>query len=159
MRATAILVRWSGGWRWRASVNTPRIEICQGHAGDGVEVLRKADAELDTYKAGQSELTVGIDPATGDPIPGLDWREGDEVFVDGSWRVVVALTSTLDDATGRWVSVPQFGTVLDVPQERIARTLRAIGGLNQGTSHIARPIESLRPPGIRPEGTYSPPAT
>jgi hypothetical protein len=156
MRATAILVRWQGGWRWVGDPSL-RIEICQGHAGDSSEVIRKAQQELVTYEDGQTEITVGVDPAAGDPVPGVDWVEGDEVFVDGAWREVEALTLTLDDQTGRWTAVPQFGVVLDMPEQRIDRTLKSIGGLNSGTSHLARPVGSLLPPGVRPDGSYSPP--
>jgi hypothetical protein len=151
MRATAIWVRWQGGWRYLADAAAPLvIQVSQGHSGDGSEVVRKAEAELNTYGQGQTELTVGIDPAVGDPVPGVDWIEGDEVNVDGAWRETEALTLALDDSTGRWVAVPQFGTVLDVPEQRISRTLRNIGGLNQGTSHLARPVGSIPPPGVRP---------
>lgn len=150
MRANAILVRWQGGWRWVQDVTGLRIEISQGHSGDSSEVLRKADAEVDTYKAGQTEITVGIDPAIGDPVPSLDWIEGDELNVDGAWREVEALTSTLDDETGRWTDVPQFGVVLDMPEQRIDRTLGAIGGLNRGTSHLTRPVASIPPPNVKP---------
>lgn len=150
MRGTAILVRWKGGWRWVIAIADLRIELCQGHAGDSAEVVRKAEAELDTYGDGQSQITVGIDPAQGDPVPGKDWKVGDEVYVDGAWRVVVALANRVDDSTGRITPVPQFGTVLDEPEERIARTLRNIGGLNGGTSHLARPVDSLPPPGVKP---------
>lgn len=150
MRANAILVRWKGGWRWVTDVSGVRIEISQGHAGDSAEVIHKANREVDTYKAGQSQVTVGIDVPAGDPVPSVDWIEGDEVHVDGSWQEVEALTCTLDDETGRWVDVPQFGTVLDAPEERIDRTLASIGGLNKGTSHIARPVASLPSPNVKP---------
>lgn len=150
MRANAILVRWQGGWRWVTDVSGLRIEIFQGHAGDGAEIVRKGQAELVTFGAGQSQLVVGIDVLPTEPVPSVDWIEGDEVHVDGSWQEVEALTCRLDDETGRWVDVPVFGTILDDPPQRIARTLRNIGGLNQGTSHIARPVASLPPPNVRP---------
>lgn len=146
MRATAILVRWKGGWRWRAAVLPPlRIETSQGHAGDSSEVIRKADAELDTYANGQSQVTLGVAPGS---LDGL--IEGDEVHADGAWQEIAAFTATLDDSTGRWTDIPQFGTVLDEPEQRISRTLRSIGGLNQGTSHLARPTATIPPPNIRP---------
>lgn len=150
MRATAVWVRWQGGWAYIDSEVTPGIEMCQGHSGDSAEVVRKAEAELDTYGQGQSEITVGIDVPAGDPVPSVDWIEGDEVHVDGAWREVEALTCTMDDETGRWTDVPQFGTVLDDAPERIARTFRNLGGLNGGTSHIARPVATIPPPQVRP---------
>lgn len=151
MRTTAILVRWKGGWRWRAATLPPlRIEVSQGHAGDSSEVIYKADAELDTYANGQSQITLGIKVADGDPVPGLAWAEGDELLADGSWQEVAALTSTFDDATGQWTDIPQFGTILDEPEQRISRTLRNIGGLNQGTSHLARPTATIPPPNVKP---------
>lgn len=148
MRATAILVRWSGGWRWVEDDDPegPRIETCQGHSGDSREVLRKAQAEVRTYRYGQTQITVGVRPGVLDGI-----IEGDPVHVDGAWRELEAVTATLDDQTGLWNDVPQFGTVLDDDaEERMDRTLRAIGGLNQGTSHIARPVAPLQQPNVRP---------
>lgn len=145
MRTNAILVRWKGGWRWVDDVDGPRIETSQGHAGDSAEVVHKANAELDTYKAGQSQLTVGIAPGA---LTGI--IEGDEVHVDGAWQEVEAFAATLNDKTGQWLDVPQFGTVLDEPEQRVDRTLRNIGGLNQGTSHIARPVATFPPPNVRP---------
>lgn len=157
MRGTDILVRWQGGWRWVEDDDVPlRIEMCQGHAGDGLEIVRKATAERATYKLGQTQITVGIDPAVGDPVPGVDWIEGDELNADGAWQEVEALACEVDDATGRVIAVPVFGTVIDEPEERVSRTMRSIGGFNGGTSHIARPIASILPPGIRPPGDYSP---
>jgi hypothetical protein len=152
MRATAILARWQGGWAWAADDSAPlRIEICQGHAGDDGEVLRKTTAELVTYSLGQTQITVGLaQPYPTDPIPGKDWTVGDEVFVDGAWREVEALACQVDDSTGRVTVVPQFGVVLDEPSERIDRTLGSIGGLSGGTSHLARPVDSTSPPNIRP---------
>lgn len=151
MRATAILIRWKNGWRWvDADAQPLRIEISQGHSGDSAEVIHKALAELDTYANGQTEITVGINPAVGDPVPSIDWIEGDELHVDGAWREVAALTSTLDDETGRWVDVPQFGVVLDAPEQRIDRTLQNIGGLNKGTSRLTRPVASIPAPNVKP---------
>jgi hypothetical protein len=151
VRANAILVRWKGGWRWVDDVVGLRIEISQGHAGDSSEVVRKAQAELDTYSAGQTQVTVGIDVPPGGPVPSVDWIEGDEVHVDGAWQEVEALTCSMSDETGRWTDIPQFGTVLDDPEERIARTVRNIGGLNGGTSHVARPVQTIQQqPNVRP---------
>lgn len=151
MRATAVLVRWQGGWRWVDDDAAPlRIEVCQGHAGDSAEIVKKAQAELSTYSAGQTEITIGYDPADGDPVLGLDFDAADEVMVDGAWREIVVATYAVDDDTGRIVAVPQFGDILDMPDVRIARTLRSIGGLNSGTSHLARPVLSLPPPNNRP---------
>lgn len=151
MRATAILVRWQGGYRWVASSSAPlRIEIAQGHSGDSAEIVAKATAEVGTYENGQTEITVGVDPPAGDPLWGEDVIEGDEVLVDGSFREVEAFTVSIDDATGRKSIVPQFGTVLDEPTERIARTFRNLGGFNGGTSHLARPVATIPPPGVRP---------
>lgn len=152
MRATAILVRWQGGYRWVADSGAPlRIEIAQGHSGDSSEVIAKATAEVNTYSDGQTEITVGVDPETGDPVWGEDIDVGDEVFVDGGWREIEAYAASVDDDTGRVVGIiPQFGVVLDEPDERIARTFRAIGGLNQGTSHLARPVASVSQPNVRP---------
>lgn len=150
MRANAILVRWQGGWRWVTDVDGLRIEIDQGHAGDSAEVIRKATAELNTYKAGQSQVTVGIDVLPSEPTPSVDWIEGDEVHVDGAWQEVAALSCSFDPETQRWTDVPVFGTRLDDPPQRIARTLRNIPGLNQGTSHTARPVASLPKPNVKP---------
>lgn len=150
MRFTAILVRWQDGWRWVESAEEPRIETCQGHSGDGAEVIHKASAELATYKFGQTEITVGIDPAAGDPVPGMDWTVGDEVEVDGSFREVETLTVTIDDDTGRVSAVPQFGDIIDSPAERVDQNLAAIGGLNKGSTHLGRPVDSLPPPNLKP---------
>lgn len=151
MRATAVLVRWSGGYTWVADETRPlRIEIAQGHSGDSSEVIAKAQAEVTTYKNGQTEITVGIDPPAGDPVWGEDLDVGDEVFVDGTWREIEAYAVSIDDDTGRKTIVPQFGSVLDAPDERIARTFRNLGGLNAGTSHIARPVASLQQPNVKP---------
>lgn len=151
MRATAILGEGSEFDVLAVDGTAPiRIEIAQSHSGDVEEVQRKVNAELATYKDGQTEITVGIDPAVGDPVPSLDWSVGDEVFVDGAWRVVVALTCTLDDESGRWTDVPRFGVVLDQPHERIDRTLAAIGGLNKGTSHLTRPNVQAPQPNLKP---------
>lgn len=152
MRATAILVRWQGGWKWVVPVSGTRlsIEICEGQSGDSAETIHKARAELRTYQDGQVEMTVGIDPALGDPVPGKDWTAGDQVVIDGGYDEVVALTMTLNDATGRWSAVPQFGTRLDHPDQRIDRTLKSIGGIVGGTSHLARPVAPAQPPGVRP---------
>lgn len=152
MRATAILVRYQSGYRWVADATRPlRIEIAQGHSGDSAEVVAKATAELSTYKNGQTEITVGVDPPVGDPVWGEDLREGDEVLVDGSWREIEAYTATIDDDTGRVVGiVPQFGQVLDSPPERISRVFRNIGGLNSGTSHLARPVATIPQPNVKP---------
>lgn len=151
MRATAILGKDQRGWIWRASVLAPlRIETSQQHSGDRTQVIHKLDAELGTYSAGQTEITVGIDPAEGDPVPGVDWIEGDELNVDGSWREVEAVALTLDDESGRWVPVPQFGSILDEPDQRVDRTLQGIGGMNGGTSHLTRPVSLSPPPNVRP---------
>lgn len=151
MRATAVLAKGEFGWLFVSSDRFPRIEIQQDHAGDRSEVVHKVNQELVTYRDGQSQITVGIDVPPGDPVPGVDWTAGDEVEVDGSFQEVEALTSRWDDVTGRWVDVPQFGSILDEPDERIARNFRSLGGVNGGTSHLARPSgevprASNRPP-------------
>lgn len=150
MRATADLVRWQDGWRYIDSGADLGIEIAQGHSGDGPEVIRKAQAELATYGAGQTELTVGIRPLATDPVPGVDWIEGDELHIDGAWREAEALTSTWSDQTDQWDDVPQFGTVLDTPEDRIGQAFKGIGGLNGGTSHLARPVASIPQPNVKP---------
>lgn len=146
MRATAIWVRWKGGWRYVADGAAPLvIMMAQGHAGDSREVVLKAQAELGTYGAGQTQVTVGVAAGSLDGLV-----EGDEVFVDGAWQEIEAFAATLNDSTGQWMDVPQFGTVLDEPEERIARTLGALGGLAHGSSHTARPVASISPPNVRP---------
>lgn len=151
MRFSADLVRYEGGWQWVVNEAAPlRIETCQGHAGDTAEIIRKAEAELVTYSYGQTEITVGIDPSEVDPIPGIDWGAADELYVDGDWREAVSLDLKFDDATSRVDAVPQFGTVLDAPAERVDRQLRSLGGLNGGTSHLARPVGEVTPPGVKP---------
>jgi len=151
VRTTAILVRWQRGWSW-VDINDPdlRIEISQGHSGDGPEIVRKATAELATYGEGQTEITVGIDPDADDPVPLVDYIEGDELHVDGAWRELAAMASTFNDATGQWTDIPQFGTVLDDPELRIDRTFRNLGGLNGGTSHLARPVATVPQPNVKP---------
>lgn len=148
MRANADLVKWQGGWRWVNTAETIRIEMFQTHSGDAAEVLAKATAELETYRDGQTEITVAVD------TPGIEWGtdliEGDEVNVDGAWREIEAYTSQRDNATGKWVDVPQFGVLLDPPEQRIQRTLRGIGGLNGGTSHLTRPASAPQQPNVRP---------
>lgn len=151
MRVTAILVKWEGGWRWVSDDDAPlRIETQQDHSGDLSEILYKAGQELITYSSGQTELTVGINVADGDPTPGVGWSVGDEVYVDGEWQTVIALTSTLDDQTGLWTDVPQFGVRLDSPDERVVRNFQAVGGVNGGTSHLARPAQVAPGPNLRP---------
>lgn len=148
MRCTAILARGQFGWIDRsASLPALRIETAQGHSGDRDEVIRKVDAELDTYATGQTEITVAVDEGSG-PVWGDDLIEGDEVLVDGAWREIEAFT--LQKADQRWALVPQFGDVLDAPEDRIRRTLRGIGGLNGGTSRLARPVATIPPPNVRP---------
>lgn len=151
MRANQVLVRWQDGWTWVESATFPRIEICQGQAGDSEEVVKKANAELVRYMAGETELTVGLDLLPSDPVPGIDWIEGDEVEVgaEGTFEVE-AMTFTMDDATGRVAVVPQFGSVLDASSDRISRSISAIGGLTGGTSRLARPIATLANPNLRP---------
>jgi hypothetical protein len=151
VRATAILARWQGGWRWVDDDEAPlRIEIQQGHSGDDAEMLLKVTAELATYGSGQTQITVGIDPETGDPVPGLDYNAGDRATVDGGTRDIEAMACQVDDVTGRVVAVPEFGTILDEPAERISRSIRGIGGLNGGTSKLSRPVASIPPAGVRP---------
>lgn len=154
MRATAFLVRWQGGWVWREYLEAPfRIETCQGQPGDGEEVIARADAEILSYGLGQTEITVGLDLPAGFPRPGIDWKVGDEVFVDGAWREVKSLTYVVDDATGRLNVTPQFGALLDGPEERVDRTIGAIGALSKGTSKQARPVQLLRNRDPRGSGT------
>lgn len=152
MRFTGVWARWQGGWLYIADDDAPVvIQTSQGHSGDRAEVIHKVTAELATYGDGQTEITVGIDPTEDDPIPGVDWREGHEVNVDGhGWVDTEALACFRDDSTGRWRVVPQFGTVLDAPSQRIDRTLRSVGGVNRGTSHLARPTATLPAPNVRP---------
>lgn len=150
MRVTAIWGKGEFGWVYIASDRTPVIQAQQDHAGDLSEVTRKINQELLTYRDGQTEITVGIDPPATDPVPTMDWTVGDEVYVDGAWREVVAITSALDNDTGRWVDVPQFGTVLDTPDQRIVQNFRAVGGVNGGTSHLARPAQVAPAPNLRP---------
>lgn len=150
MRGTSILTRSQNGWLWVNGDDDPnRIEMCQGQPGDTDEVVQRATAEIGTYGQGQVQITVGMNPAAGDPIAGVDWKVGDKVYVDGALRVVTALTLTVDDATGRVTPVPQFGTIMDSPSERIDRTIRSIGALSAGTSKIARPVQSLPDPNLR----------
>lgn len=149
MRANADLVKWQGGWRWVNTAETLRIEMSQGHSGDATDVVRKAEAELETYRDGQAEITVAVDELGG-VVWGDDLVEGDEVFVDGLWREIEGFTAQRDDATGKWSVVPQFGVILDAPEHRVQRTLRGIGGLNGGTSHLARPVASISPPQVKP---------
>lgn len=154
MRTNQILVRWQGGWRWVGSANSPRIEVCQGHAGDSDEVIRKAQAELVTYRTGQTELTVALASAeSGDPVPGEDWKEGDTVEVgDYGDLEVEAITFTLGE-DGRVVAVPQFGAILDSSTDRISRSISALGGLTGGTSKTARPVPTVVNPNLRPTQT------
>lgn len=150
-RFTDILIDWKGGWRGtrKASADV-RWEVCQTHPGDIAQVLRRAHAELLTYGNGQVEHTVGVDIPEGDPVPGIDYLEGSRVDVDGSTLTLEAFTFTLDDDTGRWVDVPQFGTVFDTPSDRMARAVGSIGGLTAGTSKLARPRDITPPPDVRP---------
>lgn len=152
MRATAGLFRWQQGWHAIDSDEEPGIEICQGHSGDSSEILHKAVAEIATYKFGQTEITVGIDVPPGDPVPGVDWTAGDELDVTGAGSGIEceALTMSLDDQTGRWTDMPQFGAILDAPEKRIDRTLKSIGGITGGTSHLARPVARGQEPGTKP---------
>jgi hypothetical protein len=153
VRATAIWGKYQDGWLYLeddSSGAEPVIMVAQGHAGDRAEVLRKMAAELVTYGQGQVEITAGIDPEPTDPVPGVDWIEGDSKTIDGEVREVEALTLTLDDSTGRWIPVPQFGTVLDIPEERIDRSFKNLGGLTGGTSHLTRPIVLMPRPDTRP---------
>lgn len=152
MRASSNLVKWQDGW-YRVEGDPgsgPNIEICQAHAGDLGEVINKATAEVETYQAGQQETTAVVDMLSTDPVLGVDVVVGDEVFIDGSWQRIVALTFTFDNDTGKMDVVPQFGTILDSPQERLDRTLAAIGGLSKGTSETARPVQTLPLPNLRP---------
>lgn len=154
MRATAFLVRWQGGWLWREYLEAPfRIETCQGQPGDSEEVIARADAEILNYGLGQTEITVGLDLPADFPVPGVDWKVGDEVFVDGAWREVESMTFVLDNDTGRVTVTPQFGDILDEDVDRIAQTIRSIGGLSQGTSKTARPVQLPRSRDPRGSGT------
>lgn len=151
-RFTDILIDWKGGWRGVRTANVPvRWEVCQTHPGDAAQVLRRARAELVTYGLGQVEHTVGVDIPPGDPIPGIDYLEGSDVDVDGTDLTLEAVTFTLDDDTGRWTDVPQFGSVFDTPQARMARAVGAVGGLTAGTSRLARPRDVTPPPDVRPD--------
>lgn len=146
MRATAIIGEGSDFDVLVEDETAPiGIVIAQSHSGDVEEVTRKVNAELNTYKNGQTEITVGVAPGS---LDGL--IEGDEANVDGAWREIEAFTASLDDATGQWTDVPQFGVVLDEPAQRIDRTLGAIGGLNKGTSHLTRPVAQAQSPNNRP---------
>lgn len=146
MRATAIVGEGSEFDVIVEDEDAPiRIEIAQTHSGDRTEVTRKIQAELSTYKDGQTEITVGVAPGS---LDGL--IEGDEVNVDGAWREMETFAATLDDATGKWTDVPQFGVVLDEPAKRIDRVHGAIGGLNKGTSHLTRPPLRSEQPNVRP---------
>lgn len=152
MRATAILVRYEGGWQWVEMDSPPSIQIetCQGQSGDTREAITKAEAELATYSGGQTEYTAAIDMEAADLKPGEDWFAGDTLTVDGVDLVVQRITYAVDNDTGRINAVPQFGALLDSPVDRVDQTIRSIGALSKGTSKLARPVQGLPNPNLRP---------
>lgn len=146
MIVTTGLVRHEGGWtevQNGAGITALGFDIegliVVDHIPSLPEVLKQAQAQLDLFAVGQTEITVGL--ADYDDSFGL----GDLVEVDGTERRVMIQTYSRDpDRTGRIIQIPQVGDVIDTPERRWSRSIKKMSnGTLGGTAKIASPIASI----------------
>ena len=159
-RPNALLVSWQGGWFWRDLVDEIaasglRIEerFDAGNARTVSAAQREADAQLSAYALGQTEISVAVDPSGDGDVPGLDYRIGDSVTVDGAQRRTVGTAGRWSSGTRRKAYEPTFGQMIEDPDRRTMRTLqKMVPGSGGGTFRQASPV--VAPP--RPDVMRAP---
>jgi len=155
---TSALVRWAGGW---SEVTNPtavaahgRVEglLGLGALSSPAEVLRVADAQLATFGNPREEINAGIEPVDTTDTPYLAFRPGDVVTVPDSTGTptaerVVAMTVSVDDATGRVIFTPTLRDRLLDQSVRLAQaTKKMINGTFGGASQVAQPVVPVAKP-------------
>lgn len=149
MRANALVVGSSLPWAVFDDVPSgeERIEafLQAGKVRSDEELERIAEAELARFRDGQSQITLGVDPTTGD-VPFDDFTVGDTVSVDGATRRVVSLTFGRDPRRdGRLVYVPQVGDLIPDPEARKEwaqkkMTNGSLGGSSRAATQAPPPL-------------------
>lgn len=144
MRANVLIYEWADSWGMLEDVpaGEQRIEayVNLGDCRSEEEAERQAAAELARFRDGQAQITVGIDPTTGD-VPLDDITIGDTADVDGTTARMVAVTFGRDPKrAGRLVYAPQLGDVIESPEMLQRRTAKKMAnGTLGGAARSARP--------------------